>query len=230
MATTTEQDRRLLASKLFSDVVVRCGTRSWNLHRNILCSRSDYFRTALAGPFKEAEIREIDLCEHDEETIDHLVTWIYTKKLPRTVSSDGRTCYEAAVNLTGGDLDSLFRGVRAAYEVDFAVLKAVFTDFMHYTHFWPATDRAFREHLLVRVPRFSHDILRRIPELCRDGRYWPLEIPDACFVCCESAFRRQNTYWARLGSFEGWLIGFCNECQNCRRLHEGDEDEDSDAD
>ncbi|RYP43447.1 hypothetical protein DL770_011662 [Monosporascus sp. CRB-9-2] len=260
MATTTAQDRRLLASKLFSDVVVRCGTRSWNLHRNILCSRSDYFRAALAGPFEEGEIREIDLREHDEETIDHLVAWIYTKKLPRTVSSDGRTCYEAAVNLyvaadfclvrelqedclealrdgiwrqaiwaqrqfhaapdktaflrTGGDLDNLFRGVRAAYEVGFGVLRAVFMDFMHYAHFWPATDRAFQEHLLARVPRFSHDVLRRIPELCRDGRYWPFEIPEVCFVCRESAFRRQNTYWARLGSFEGRLIGFCNKCQN----------------
>ncbi|RYP63044.1 hypothetical protein DL771_009459 [Monosporascus sp. 5C6A] len=276
MATTTEQDRRLLASKLFSDVVVRCGTRSWHLHRNILCSRSDYFRAALAGPFKEAEIREIDLCEHDEETIDHLVAWIYTKKLPRTVSSDGRTCYEAAINLyvaadfclvrelqedclgalkdsirrqaiwaqrqfhaapdktaflrTGGDLDDLLRGVRAAYEVDFGVLKDVFMDFMHCTHFWPATDRAFRERLLARVPRFSHDILRRIPELCRDGRYWPFEIPDVCFVCRKSAFRRRTTYWARLGSFEGRLIGFCNECQNCRRLREEGEDEESDGD
>ncbi|RYP53864.1 hypothetical protein DL769_010439 [Monosporascus sp. CRB-8-3] len=299
MASTTEQDRTLLASKLFSDVVIRCGTRSWNLHRNILCSRSDYFRAALAGPFEEGEIREIDLCEHDEKTIHHLVTWIYTKSrntdilrnpgfnmaytfafvatgLPRTVSFNGGTCYEAAVNLyvaadfcrirelqedclealrdsiwrqalwaqrqfhaasdktaflrTGSGLDNLSRGVRAAYAADSGVLKDVFMRFMRHTHFWPATDRAFQDRVLARVPRFGHDVLRRIPGLCRDGRYWPFEAPDACFVCGESAFRRQATYWARLGSFEGRLIGFCDKCQNCRRQHGGGEDEESGAD
>ncbi|RYO98654.1 hypothetical protein DL766_008860 [Monosporascus sp. MC13-8B] len=185
MATRTEQDRRLLAGGLFSDVVVKCGTRSWHLHRSILCSRSGHFRAALAGPFQEAETREIDLSEHDEETIDRPLTWIYTKQLPPIVSFSGGTCYETAVKLfvaadfclvrelredclealensiweqvlrtqrqfdaapdktaflrTGGDLDNLFRGVRAAYEADFGVLKDVFVDFMRDTHFWPAT-------------------------------------------------------------------------------------------
>ncbi|RYO96223.1 hypothetical protein DL765_011648 [Monosporascus sp. GIB2] len=277
MAPRTEQDRRLLASKLFSDVVVNCRTRSWRLHRSILCSRSHYFRAALAGPFQEAETREIDLSEHDEETIDRLLTWIYTKQLPPTVSFHGGTCYETAVKLfvaadfclvrelredclealersvweqalrtqrqfdaapdktaflkTGGDLDNLFRGVRAAYEADFGVLKDVFIDFMRDTHFWPATDRAFQEHLLARLPRFSHDVLLRIPELCRDGKYWPFEVPDACFICGESAFGEPTTYWARLGSFEGRIVGFCNTCQRNfrrrrRRLREESEDED----
>lgn len=36
---------------LFSDCVVTCGTKSWNLHRVTLCYRSEWFEKTLTGQF-----------------------------------------------------------------------------------------------------------------------------------------------------------------------------------
>lgn len=44
-------DLRIFESGLFSDIVVQCGPRSWNLHRNILCARSVWFKTAITGSY-----------------------------------------------------------------------------------------------------------------------------------------------------------------------------------
>jgi hypothetical protein len=79
-------------------MIVRCETKAWNLHRAIVCARSEWFQTALAGDFKvsrrhfpphqtkrfmtssqEARKKEVYLEEHREQTIDDLVFWIYTK-------------------------------------------------------------------------------------------------------------------------------------------------------
>ncbi len=43
---------RLLQSGLFSDVTVKCGERTWNLHKNILCSRNIWFEKALTGNYE----------------------------------------------------------------------------------------------------------------------------------------------------------------------------------
>ncbi|KAI0011243.1 hypothetical protein F4779DRAFT_573948 [Xylariaceae sp. FL0662B] len=42
----------LLETGEFSDAVVKCGQRSWKVHRAILCPRSKWFRAALAGHFR----------------------------------------------------------------------------------------------------------------------------------------------------------------------------------
>lgn len=44
-------DLRLFETSHFSDVLVTCGPRSWNLHRNILCTRSVWFEKAIAGSY-----------------------------------------------------------------------------------------------------------------------------------------------------------------------------------
>jgi hypothetical protein len=52
---------RLLRSGLFSDVTIKCGDRTWELHKNILCSRSEWFEKALTGKFKEAETGVVEI-------------------------------------------------------------------------------------------------------------------------------------------------------------------------
>lgn len=44
-------DLMLFRTGRFADVLVTCGPKSWNLHRNILCARSAWFETALVGSY-----------------------------------------------------------------------------------------------------------------------------------------------------------------------------------
>ena len=57
-----ESLRRSLAdqSKLwetgkYSDLVITCGGRKWNVHRNIVCLRSSFFAAACDGSFQVCE-------------------------------------------------------------------------------------------------------------------------------------------------------------------------------
>lgn len=44
-------DLGLFESGHFSDIVVICGPRSWDLHKNVLYARSVWFEKAIAGSY-----------------------------------------------------------------------------------------------------------------------------------------------------------------------------------
>ncbi|KAL1837793.1 hypothetical protein VTJ49DRAFT_3403 [Mycothermus thermophilus] len=71
-------DERLLRTGDFSDATLKCGDRTWKLHKNILCSRSVWFEKALAGRFKEASTGVIEIEDVDPDMMDAVVTFIYT--------------------------------------------------------------------------------------------------------------------------------------------------------
>lgn len=68
----------LLQSGLFSDAEVRCGSRTWKVHKAILCTRSEWFKKALMGHFKESAtgIVTIEICSEDE--VNLLLHYLYT--------------------------------------------------------------------------------------------------------------------------------------------------------
>lgn len=37
---------------MLADAEVKCAKRTWKVHKNILCTRSDWFKKALMGPFE----------------------------------------------------------------------------------------------------------------------------------------------------------------------------------
>lgn len=45
-------DLKAMETGLFSDCVVTCGLKKWNLHRTTLCSRSMWFMTILTSVFR----------------------------------------------------------------------------------------------------------------------------------------------------------------------------------
>jgi hypothetical protein len=69
---------RMLRTGLFSDVTVKCGDRIWQLHKNILCTRSVWFEKALTGRFQEATTGVVEIQNFVPEAIDWLVRYLYT--------------------------------------------------------------------------------------------------------------------------------------------------------
>lgn len=69
---------RLLRTGLFSDVTVKCGDRTWSLHKNILCSRSVWFEKALTGSFEEAKTGVVEIRNFEPESVDWMVRYIYS--------------------------------------------------------------------------------------------------------------------------------------------------------
>lgn len=74
-------DQKLLVNGLFSDVEVRCGNRSWKLHKVILCNRCVWFNKALDGRFKEGISGVVEINEFEPEKIEWLLNYLYTGTL-----------------------------------------------------------------------------------------------------------------------------------------------------
>ncbi|KAK8005575.1 hypothetical protein PG990_011612 [Apiospora arundinis] len=55
LALMQESGKELLSSGLFSDVEVIVGDKVWRAHKNILCTRSEYFKKAFTGHFQTPE-------------------------------------------------------------------------------------------------------------------------------------------------------------------------------
>ena len=47
----------LLGSGKYSDLTLTCGSRSWKVHKGVLCLQSDFFAKACDGNFKVGDSR-----------------------------------------------------------------------------------------------------------------------------------------------------------------------------
>ncbi|KAI1283358.1 BTB/POZ protein [Xylaria sp. FL0933] len=74
-------DKELLMSGQFSDVTVKCGDKSWNLHRNILSARCEYFREALeVETSKKSPKPSMVIEDVDPVHVNWIIYFIYTEK------------------------------------------------------------------------------------------------------------------------------------------------------
>ncbi|KAI0485309.1 hypothetical protein GGR56DRAFT_669787 [Xylariaceae sp. FL0804] len=62
---------------------IKCGERTWKLHKAILCNRCKWFETALGGSFKEATSGIVTIENFQPDQIELLIKYIYTGELPR---------------------------------------------------------------------------------------------------------------------------------------------------
>lgn len=48
----------LLGSGKYSDLTLTCGSRSWKVHKGVLCLQSDFFAKACDGDFRVSKARQ----------------------------------------------------------------------------------------------------------------------------------------------------------------------------
>ncbi|KPM36882.1 hypothetical protein AK830_g9706 [Neonectria ditissima] len=71
---------KLLMSKKFADMTIRCGGETFNAHQAVVCTQSPFFDRAFSNSFnfKEAASKTIDLPEDDPEILKRFLEFLYT--------------------------------------------------------------------------------------------------------------------------------------------------------
>ena len=98
------------------------------LHKDLLCSRSDYFRAYFNGNFREIETGIITLPDDDVEAFKLLVDWIYGATLKKFAASElpsylalmvlaEKLCMEALQNETMNQIRIFYRACRQEHPV-----------------------------------------------------------------------------------------------------------------
>ncbi|KAK2803075.1 hypothetical protein FQN50_007156 [Emmonsiellopsis sp. PD_5] len=68
---------RLYKNDMYSDLTIVCGTKTFKVHRCIMCPRSGFFKAACDGRFREATSGVINL--HEEPVlVDKMIQYLYT--------------------------------------------------------------------------------------------------------------------------------------------------------
>ncbi|KAF2251317.1 hypothetical protein BU26DRAFT_603766 [Trematosphaeria pertusa] len=71
-----ESMQSLLQSGKHSDFVITCGDDTYNVHKSIVCSQSDFFDAASRFG-KEGEEGKVDLPDDDPETVKNMMQYLY---------------------------------------------------------------------------------------------------------------------------------------------------------
>ncbi|KAL2216846.1 BTB/POZ protein [Thermoascus aurantiacus ATCC 26904] len=72
--------RDLFLGAKYPDMIISCGGHEFNVHRAIICPQSSFFEAAVNGNFSEAQSMKIILPEDDPETIERVLSFLYTQE------------------------------------------------------------------------------------------------------------------------------------------------------
>ncbi|KAH8698146.1 BTB/POZ protein [Phaeosphaeriaceae sp. PMI808] len=61
-----------------TDLRLKCGSGTFNVHKDVLCNWSDFFKKVCLGGFKEASSGVIDLSEDDSDAVKAMLQFFYT--------------------------------------------------------------------------------------------------------------------------------------------------------
>ncbi|KAK7943490.1 uncharacterized protein PG986_012603 [Apiospora aurea] len=179
------RDERLLKTGEYADLRVTCGDREWNLHRNILASRCDWFDKALGGNFK-GETPLVDICIRLYDVADFfLLPKLQERCLVQFRNYNSRKCATLQNQYWVQDIDNIgdiLHDLRAAYSQNTAAADAfrgLLKTFVHETRYRLFRSRPFIE-LLDELPELAADVLTT---MIRSGEFMRLTYPEVCSSC-----------------------------------------------
>ena len=69
----------LYKNELFADVELVVGDKKWPIHKATVCTRSDWFKKALAGSFKESITNKVESTDQDPKLVGLVLRYLYTR-------------------------------------------------------------------------------------------------------------------------------------------------------
>ncbi|CRG89531.1 hypothetical protein PISL3812_06567 [Talaromyces islandicus] len=69
---------RYLESGEYSDFLISCSGRDFQVHRLVICPKSSYFRTLCKDNFKEGISQKLELVDEDPDVFQAVLTFLYT--------------------------------------------------------------------------------------------------------------------------------------------------------
>lgn len=79
--------RHSLLTGSMVDILVGPGRKTFNLHRDLLCDRSDYFKASLEGAFLESQTNELHLPDDSPAVFELFVNWLYGGSLKKATGT-----------------------------------------------------------------------------------------------------------------------------------------------
>ncbi|KAF2138114.1 uncharacterized protein K452DRAFT_339344 [Aplosporella prunicola CBS 121167] len=100
VAALTEGLKSTFLSGDFTDLVIRCKSMKWNVHKIVLCSQSEFFKRACLGGFRESKENSIDLSEDNGHIVHAMLEFLYSLDYTFNPSSHEEADFHAEVYLT----------------------------------------------------------------------------------------------------------------------------------
>lgn len=167
-----EQTIELLKTGKYSDFTIKCGHKCFAVHRIIIASQSNYFRTAIDSGFKEASENEITIQEASSWVVAVVIVYLYFFEELRGKS------FEAVAELFGETFADAFENEKdhTITDLDSTIQVYLLADRLMLEELRLATDRTIG-HLLEEALR-ECDIERHDLFFNREvsGRAMPIAI------------------------------------------------------
>lgn len=104
----------LMESEKYSDLVITCEGRHFNVHKAVMCSASSVIAAACDSKMKESETGIIDHTVFDAETVQRMISYVYKREydIPTEIQVTVPACSQASDT---GDTDEglIISGVNA---------------------------------------------------------------------------------------------------------------------
>ncbi|KAK5687188.1 hypothetical protein LTS10_001326 [Elasticomyces elasticus] len=196
----------LLTSGKHTDLKIKLGDRVWNVHKTLVCARSDFFAKACEGDFKEADDGIVEIHDDDPDVIDKMIHYIYHTEYDDAETEIAPVLFNVRVVAAAEKYFVKFLAPLAVSKLDYHVEEAwekeefadAIAEAYTTTH---DSDHELRNTLLKVVVKHAHELLGEEQTKCAHFQEMAAKTPSfgmevaALLAKQKGEFYEMNTYW-----------------------------------